>query len=99
MAGWMKTPLGTEVDLGPDDIVLDGGPARLLDNSRICQLADCQLVDWTTHGLDISRTGQLADWATRGCHQRLYVLSFRSFGGICETASCPVCEMTSARVV
>ena len=25
MAGWMKTPLGTEVDLGPGHIVLDGG--------------------------------------------------------------------------
>jgi len=25
-AGWMKTPLGTEVDLGPDHIVLDGVP-------------------------------------------------------------------------
>jgi len=24
MAGWMKTPLGTEVDLGPGDVVLDG---------------------------------------------------------------------------
>jgi len=24
MAGWMKTPLGTEVDLGPGHIVLDG---------------------------------------------------------------------------
>jgi len=27
MAGWMKTPLGTEVDLGPGRIVLDGVPA------------------------------------------------------------------------
>ena len=27
MAGWMKTPLGTEVDLGPGHIVLDGIPA------------------------------------------------------------------------
>ena len=27
MAGRMKTPLGTEVDLGPDHIVLDGVPA------------------------------------------------------------------------
>ena len=27
MAGWMKTPLGTEVDLGPGRIVLDGIPA------------------------------------------------------------------------
>jgi len=26
-AGWMKTPLGTEVDLGPGHIVLDGVPA------------------------------------------------------------------------
>jgi len=25
------------------------------------QLADCQLADWTTRRLDISRTGQLAD--------------------------------------
>ena len=33
----------------------------LLDNSRILQLADYQLADWTTRGLDISRTGQLAD--------------------------------------
>ena len=27
MAGWMMTPLGTEVDLGPGHIVLDGVPA------------------------------------------------------------------------
>jgi len=27
MAGWMKTPLGKEVDLGPGHIVLDGVPA------------------------------------------------------------------------
>jgi len=27
MAGWMKTPLGTEVDFGPGHIVLDGVPA------------------------------------------------------------------------
>ena len=26
-AGWMKTPLGTEVDLGPGHIVFDGVPA------------------------------------------------------------------------
>jgi len=35
----------------------------LLDNSRICQLADCQLVDWTT----------------RGCHLRLCMFSFLGF--------------------
>jgi len=27
MAGWINMPLGTEVGLGPDDIVLDGGPS------------------------------------------------------------------------
>jgi len=27
MTGWMKTPLDTEVDLGPGHIVLDGVPA------------------------------------------------------------------------
>jgi len=52
-----------------------------------------QLADTPTRGLDDSRTGHLADWTTRGCHWRLCVLSFRSFGGICETASCPVREL------
>ena len=33
----------------------------LLDNSQIRQLADCQLADWMTRGLDISRTGRLVD--------------------------------------
>jgi len=28
MAEWMKTPLGTEVDLAPGHIVLDGIPAQ-----------------------------------------------------------------------
>jgi len=28
-AGWIKMPLGTKVDLGPDDIVLDGDPSPL----------------------------------------------------------------------
>jgi len=29
-AEWIKMPLGTEVGLGPDDIVLDGDPVRPL---------------------------------------------------------------------
>jgi len=37
-------------------------------------------------------------WTTRGCHRRLCVLSFRSFGGICETASYPVRDLSSPRV-
>jgi len=52
----------------------------LLDNSWICQLADCQLVDWTTRGLANSWTRQLEDWTSRGCHWQLCVLSFCSFG-------------------
>jgi len=28
-AGWIRMPVGTEVGLGPDDIVLDGDPALL----------------------------------------------------------------------
>ena len=27
-AGWIEMPLGTQVDLGPGDIVLDGNPGR-----------------------------------------------------------------------
>jgi len=72
---------------------------RLLDNSQIRQLVDCQLADWSTRILDNSCTGQVADWTTRGCHRRLSVLSFRSSGGICETASCSVRELTSEWVV
>ena len=65
-------------------------PTRGLDYSRTGHLAD-----WSTRGLDNSCTGQVADWTTRRCHQRLCVLSFRSFGGICETASCPVRDLSS----
>jgi len=54
---------------------------------------------WTTRGYANSRTGRLADWTSRGCHRRLCVLSFRSFGGICEIASCPVRELAYPRVV
>jgi len=39
---------------------------RLLDNSPIRQLADCQLADWTTRGLVNSRTRQLVYWTSRG---------------------------------
>ena len=73
-------------------------PTRGLDDSRTGHLADWS-TRWSTRGLDNSRTGQVADWTTRGCHRQLCVLSFRSFGGICETASCPVRELNSPRDV
>ena len=62
------------------------------------QLADTPTRGLPTRGLVNSRTRQLTYWTSRGCHRRLWVLSFRSFGGICETASCPVREMSSPRV-
>ena len=53
---------------------------------------------WTTRGyansrIANSRTGQLADAISDSA-----CLVFL-FGGICETARCPVRELTSARVV
>jgi len=33
-AGWMKTPLGTEIDLDPGHIVLDGDPACLAKGAQ-----------------------------------------------------------------
>jgi len=30
------------------------------------------LADWSTCWLDNSRTGQVADWTTRGCHRPLH---------------------------
>ena len=82
---------------------------RLLDNSRIRQLPDCQLADWTTRGLDNSRTSQLADWTSRGlgisragqladATGDFACLVFR-FLAIRETASCPVRDLTSPRDV
>ena len=34
MDGWIKIPLGRDVDLGPSDIVLDGDPAPALQKRR-----------------------------------------------------------------
>jgi len=72
---------------------LSGFLPRLLDNLRIANLQTVWLADWTSRGLVNSRTRQLAYWTTHGCHRGLCVLSFSSFGGICETASWPVREL------
>ena len=73
-------------------------------NSRIANSRTRRLADWTTRGLDNSRTRQLAYWTSRGCHQRLCVLSFLFFAAsarlrVVQSATCPVHELTSARVV
>jgi len=62
-------------------------PTRGLDDSWTGHLAD-----WSTRGLDNSRTGQVAD--AIGDFACLVFL----FGGICETASYPVCDLSSPRV-
>ena len=65
--------------------VLDGyWTTRRYANSRIANSRTRQLAYWTSRGLDNSR---------------MPPASFRSFGGICETTSCPVRELTDARVV
>ena len=56
----------------------------------------CKRTPWTSHCLrfvPVAGTGQVAD-ATGN----FACLSFRSFGGICETASCPVRDLSSPRV-
>ena len=66
---------------------------RRYANSRIANSRTGRLVDWTSRGLDNSHTGQVAD-TTGDC-----MISFRSFGGICKNASCPVRELSSPRDV
>jgi len=43
MAGWMNTPLGTEVDLGPGHTVLDGVPAPAQEAQQPSLFGPCLL--------------------------------------------------------
>jgi len=55
-AGWMKTPLGMEVDLGPGHIVLDGDTAlRKTGTAAPHLLGPCLLWPWSP----ISATAEL----------------------------------------
>ena len=53
MAGWTKMPLGTEVDLGPGDFVLDGDPAPL--PKKGAKPPNCRLISTVAKWLDASR--------------------------------------------
>jgi len=64
-----------------------GLPTRGLDDSRTGHLTD-----WSTRILDNSQTGQLAD--AIGDFTCLVFL----FGGICQTASCSVRDLSNPRV-
>ena len=55
MAGWMKTPLVKEVDLGPGDIVLDGVPAPAKGAQQPPLFGPCLLWPWSP----ISATAEL----------------------------------------
>ena len=65
--------------------------------------------NWTTRGLptrglDISRTGQVADWATRGLNKwpkerKISTQSRRWHLRVAQSATCPVRELTSPRDV
>ena len=48
-AGWMKTPLGTKVDLGPGHIVLDWVPALLERGTAVPSFGPMSIVGTVTH--------------------------------------------------
>jgi len=49
MAGWMKTPLGTEVDLDPGHIVLDGVPALSIGAQQLPSFRPMSIVATVAH--------------------------------------------------
>ena len=85
-------------------VLLGNWTTRGYANSRTGHLAD-----WSTRGLDNSRTRQLADWTSRGldnsrsrrCRQKgkLSTQSRRWHSRVVQSATCPVRELSSPRVV
>jgi len=65
----------------------------ILDNSRICQLADCQLADRTYRGLDNSRTGQLADVTGEFACLVFALLLASASPRVVQSVTCPVREL------
>ena len=57
MAGWMKTPLGTEVNLGAGHIVLDGGSSSRARGTAPLPLFSAHV--YCGHGRQISATAEL----------------------------------------
>jgi len=70
-----------------------GLPTRGLDISRTGQLADS-----TTRALVNSRTGQVADWTTRGLADAAKKET-KHVKSPMASASCPVRDLSSTRVV
>ena len=85
MAGWMKTPLGTEVDIGAGHIVLDGFPAlRERGTAPSPLLSPCLLWPWSP----ISDTAELSF----DIGQWKYTVHFNSPGGNTTYAYIPINE-------
>ena len=65
----------------------------LLDNSLTNQLAVGQVADWSTRGLDNSRTGQFVDWSNSPkCSTQKFAVNFQTRCDIYD-------ELTSLRIV
>jgi len=69
-AGWMKTPLGTEVDLGAGNIVLDRFPALRERGTAPPLIGPCLL--WLWPWSPISATAELL--FDRLCHSPAFVV-------------------------
>jgi len=63
------------------------------------QLADTPTPGLPTRRLDISRTGQLADWTTRGLADAAKRTKTKHANSPVASASCPVRDLSSMRVV
>ena len=61
-AAWIKMPLGTEVGLGPDDIVLDGDPASPSPKRERSPLSNFQPMSIVGKRLDGSRWHLACRW-------------------------------------
>ena len=63
------------------------------------QLTDTLTRGLPTRGLDISRTSQLADWTTRGLADAAKQENYKHAKSPMASASCPLRDLSSTRVV
>jgi len=79
-AGWMMTPLGTEVDLGPGHIVLDGVPASAKGTQQPLSFPPTSIVATVAHLSYCIAHGRRSLCFTMGCPFPLKISP--SYGGI-----------------
>jgi len=73
MAGWMKTPLVKEVDLGPGDIVLDGVPAPVKAAQQPPLFGPCLLWPWSPSQLLLSSCYVFLRFSLLGLFERFNI--------------------------